>query len=86
MRVYRLCRASYPPHDGESARRAGGGWNSQGARVVYMSENRSLDVPNVASAVFPDQFLMMIRLRSGFDMPLFWMSPHAVQSTQQTSD
>ena len=61
MRVYRLCRASYPPHDGESARRAGGGWNSKGARVVYMSENPSLDVLEILvhlSDVLPDKYVL----------------------------
>ena len=44
MRVYRHCRPAYPPYDGEVARRAGGRWNSKGAPVVYMSENRSLGI------------------------------------------
>jgi RES domain-containing protein len=44
MQVFRLCRNSYPPYDGEGARRAGGRWNSKGTRVLYMSENRSLSV------------------------------------------
>ena len=60
MRVYRLCRASYPPYDGEGARRAGGRWNSKGARVVYMSENRSLAVLEILvhlSDVLPDNVL-----------------------------
>jgi RES domain-containing protein len=58
MRIYRLCRASYPPYDGEDARRAGGRWNSKGARVVYMSENRSLAVLEILvhlSGVLPDK-------------------------------
>jgi RES domain-containing protein len=59
MRVYRLCRASYPPYDGEGARRAGGRWNSKGARVIYMSENRSLAVLEILmhlSDVLPDKY------------------------------
>jgi RES domain-containing protein len=61
MRVYRLCRASYPPYDGEGARRAGGRWNSKGARVVYMSENRSLAVLEILvhlSDVLPDKYVL----------------------------
>jgi RES domain-containing protein len=61
MRVYRLCRASYPPYDGEGARRGGGRWNSKGARVVYMSENRSLGVLEILvhlSDVLPDKYVL----------------------------
>jgi RES domain-containing protein len=61
MRVYRLCRASYPPYDGEGARRAGGRWNSKGARVVYMSENGSLAVLEILvhlSDVLPDKYVL----------------------------
>jgi RES domain-containing protein len=61
MRVYRLCRASYPPYDGEGAKRAGGRWNSKGARVVYMSENRSLAVLEILvhlSDVLPDKYVL----------------------------
>ena len=61
MRVYRLCRASYPPYDGEGARRAGGRWNSKGVRVVYMSENRSLAVLEILvhlSDVLPDKYVL----------------------------
>lgn len=61
MRVYRLCRASYPLYDGEGARRAGGRWNSKGTRVVYMSENRSLAVLEILvhlSDVLPDKYLL----------------------------
>ena len=61
MRVYRLCRASYPPYDGEGARRAGGRWNSKGVRVVYMSENRSLAILEILahlSDVLPDKYVL----------------------------
>jgi RES domain-containing protein len=61
MRVYRLCRASYPPYDDGGARRAGGRWNSKGARVVYMSENRSLAVLEILvhlSDVLPDKYVL----------------------------
>jgi hypothetical protein len=61
MRIYRLCRASYPPYDGEGARRAGGRWNSKGVRVVYMSENRSLAVLEILahlSDVLPDKYVL----------------------------
>jgi RES domain-containing protein len=61
MRVYRLCRASYPPYDGEGARQAGGRWNSKGARVVYMSENSSLTVLEILvhfSDVLPDRYVL----------------------------
>ena len=61
MRVYRLCRSSWPPYDGEGAKRAGGRWNSKGNRVVYMSENRSLAVLEILahlSDVLPDKFVL----------------------------
>ena len=61
MRLYRLCRASYPPYDGEGARQAGGRWNSKCARVVYMSENRSLAVLEILvhlSDVLPDKYVL----------------------------
>jgi RES domain-containing protein len=61
MRVYRLCRASYPPYDGEGARRAGWRRNSKGARVIYMSENRSLAVLDILvhlSDVLPDKYVL----------------------------
>jgi hypothetical protein len=61
MRVYRLCRSSYPPYDGEGARLAGGRWNSKGSRVIYVSENRSLAVLEILvhlSDVLPDKYLL----------------------------
>ena len=61
MRVYRLCRSSSPPYDGEGAKRAGGRWNSKGNRVVYMSENRSLAVLEILahfSDVLPDKYVL----------------------------
>ena len=61
MRAYRLCRSSWPPYDGEGAKRAGGRWNSKGNRVVYMSENRSLaDLEILAhlSDVLPDKYVL----------------------------
>src|SRR5229473_5803168 len=61
MRIYRLCKSLYPLYDGEGARRAGGRWNSKGARVVYMSENRSLTVLEILvhlSSVLPDKYLL----------------------------
>jgi RES domain-containing protein len=61
MRVYRLCRSSWPPYDGEGAKRAGGRWNSKGSRVVYMSENRSLPVLEILahlSDVLPDKYVL----------------------------
>jgi len=61
MRVFRLCRSTYPPYDGGGARRAGGRWNSKGIRVLYMSENRSLAVLEVLvhlSGVLPDKYFL----------------------------
>jgi RES domain-containing protein len=61
MRVFRLCRSTYSPYDGEGAQRAGGRWNSKGIRVLYMSENRSLAVLEVVvhlSGVLPDKYLL----------------------------
>jgi RES domain-containing protein len=61
MRVYRLCRASFPAYDGEGARRAGGRWNSKGTRVLYMSENRSLSILEVLvhlSDTLPDKYIL----------------------------
>jgi RES domain-containing protein len=61
MRLYRLCRASYPAYDGEGARRAGGRWNLKGVRVIYMSENRSLAVLEIRvhlSDVLPDKYVL----------------------------
>jgi len=61
MRVYRLCRSTWPVYDGEGAKRAGGRWNSRGNRVVYMSENRSLAVLEILahlSDVFPDKYVL----------------------------
>lgn len=61
MRAFRLCRSTYPPYDGEGARRAGGRWNSKGIRVLYMSENRSLTVLEVLvhlSGVLPDKYFL----------------------------
>jgi RES domain-containing protein len=60
MRVYRLCRSSWPVYDGEGAKLAGGRWNSKGNRVVYMSENRSLAVLEILahlSDVLPDKYV-----------------------------
>ena len=61
MKAFRLCRATYPPYDGEGARRVGGRWNSKGTRVLYMSENRSLAVLEILvhlSASLPDRFVL----------------------------
>ncbi len=61
MHAYRLCRASYPPYDGEGAKHAGGRWNSKGSRVIYMSENRSLAVLEILvhlSDVLPDKYVL----------------------------
>jgi RES domain-containing protein len=60
MRAFRLCRSTYPPYDGEGARRAGGRWNSKGTRVLYLSENRSLAVLEILvhlSGILPDKYL-----------------------------
>ena len=61
MLVFRVCRATYPPYDGEGARRVGGRWNSKGTRVLYMSENRSLAVLEILvhlSASIPDRYVL----------------------------
>ena len=61
MRLYRLCRSSWPAYDGEGAKRAGGRWNSKGNRAVYMSENRSLAVLEILahlSDVLPDKYVL----------------------------
>ncbi len=61
MRVYRLCRAQYPPFDGEGANRFGGRWNSKNNRVIYASENRSLTVLEILvhlSDVLPDKYVL----------------------------
>src|ERR1035438_5216982 len=61
MRVFRLCRSSYPAYDGEGAHRVGGRWNSKGVRVLYMSENRSLAVLELLvhlSGTLPDKYLL----------------------------
>jgi RES domain-containing protein len=60
-RVFRLCRNTYPPYNGEGARRAGGRWNSKGVRVLYLSENRSLAVLEVLvhlSPSLPDRYVL----------------------------
>ena len=61
MHVYRLCRAQYPPFDGEGASRFGGRWNSRDNRVIYTSENRSLAVLEILvhlSDVLPDKYVL----------------------------
>jgi RES domain-containing protein len=61
MRVFRLSRSTYPPYDGEGARRVGGRWNSKGIRVLYMSENRSLAVLELLvhlSSALPDKHVL----------------------------
>jgi RES domain-containing protein len=44
QRCFRVCRARYARLDGESARLAGGRWNSPGHPVVYMAETVALAV------------------------------------------
>src|SRR5450631_2209958 len=61
MRAYRLSRSLYPSYDGEGARRAGGRWNSKGARALYMSENRALCVLEVLvhlTDTLPDKYVL----------------------------
>lgn len=61
MQAFRLCRANYPAYLGEGARRVGGRWNSKGARVLYMSENRSLAMLEILvhlSASLPDRYIL----------------------------
>jgi RES domain-containing protein len=75
MRLYRLCRASYPAYDGENARLAGRRWNSKGTPVVYMSENRSLAVLEILahmSDVLPDKYML-----GAADLPI-GVSPEVV--------
>lgn len=72
MRIFRLCRTTYPAYDGEGARRAGGRWNSKGVRVLYMSENRSLAVLEILvhlSASLPDRYVLgMAEVPDGFSV------------------
>src|SRR5690349_16282287 len=61
MQTFRLCRSSYPPYDGEGARRTGGRWNSKGTRVLYTSESRSLAVLEILvhlSTLLPDKYVL----------------------------
>jgi RES domain-containing protein len=100
MRVFRLCRNSYPAYDGEGARRVGGRWNSKGVRVLYMSENRSLAVLEVLvhlSGTLPDKYLLgaadipddvLIERIADEELPEGWstLSPREQVATKRLGD
>src|ERR1700744_3729776 len=100
MRVYRLCRAQYPPFDGEGANRFGGRWSSKGNRVIYASENRSLAVLEILvhlSDVLPDKYVpasayrpeaLSIQSVSEQDLPENWETLNVAeqQATREIGD
>jgi len=62
VRVFRLCRSSYPAYRWRGVRPRRGRWNSKGVGVLYMSENRSARSTRGFSCTcpvtLPDKYLL----------------------------
>ena len=100
MEVFRLTRRKFAePLTGLGAALRGARWNSMGVELNYTAENRSLAMAEVAVhlslANLPEDFVMLtieipddsaIKEVMHQDLPLFWNSFPAPESTKRIGD
>jgi len=100
MEVFRLSRRKFAePLSGHGAALRGARWNSMGIEMIYTAENRSLAMAEVAVhlslANLPEDFVMLtieipddasIKEIMQQDLPLFWNSFPAPESTKRIGD
>jgi RES domain-containing protein len=100
MEVFRLSRRKFAePLSGHGAALRGARWNSMGIEMIYTAENRSLAMAEVAVhlslANLPEDFVMLtieipddasIKEIMQQDLPLFWNSFPALESTKRIGD